>query len=156
MSKAKIIIPVILIAIMIIGIATGQTKFRLSDFFFTGDELYEDIYEAYENYEDIEIADEDKIATFDFDNFAFILHYFNDDFIEISYFEKENDMYRFSGEEVGIDEKHIGEFGGDEFSYNGDSIVFDIVSTDAEIPDGFVSEEIELKRNNAIFVYKLY
>lgn len=155
MSKIKIIIPVILIAIIIIGIATGRTKF--SDFFSTGDEFYEDIYEAYENSEDIKIEDKDKIATFDFENFAFILYYFYDDSIRISYFEKEDDMYRFSGEEVGIDNNYIcDEFGGYTFSYNGSSIEFDIVTSDAKIPEGYTSEVIKLKnKENALFVYKL-
>lgn len=157
MSKIKIIIPAILIAIIIIGIATGHIKF--SDFFSTGDELYEDIYEAYENSEDIKIDDKDKIATFDFDNFAFILYYFDDDSIRISYFEKEDDMYRFSGEEVGIEfsKYRRDEFGGYTFSYNGSSIEFDIVTSAAKIPDGYTSEVIKLKNNeNALFVYKLY
>ena len=156
MSKIKIIIPVILISIIIIGIATGQTKF--SDFFSTGDEFYEDIYKAYENSEDFKITDEDKIATFDFDNFAFILHYEGDDIIEISIFEKENNMYRFSGEEVGIEfsKYERNEFGGYTFSYNGSSIEFDIVTIDAEIPDGYTSEVIKLKNENAQFVYKLF
>lgn len=154
MSKIKIIIPAILIAIIIIGIATGRTKF--SDFFSTGDEFYEDIYEAYENLE-YKIDDEDKIATFDFENFAFILHYFDDDLIKLSYFEKENDLYRFSGKEVGIDYKEYirNEFGGYTFSYGGSSIEFDIVTSDAKIPDGYTSEVIELKKENALFVYKL-
>lgn len=155
MSKIKIIIPAILIVIIIIGIAIGQTK--LSDFFFTGDEFYEDIYEAYENSEDKKIDDKDKIATFDFDNFAFILHYESDDIIEISNFEKENNMYRFSGEEVGIEFSKYkrNEFGGYTFSYNGSSIEFDVVTSNAEIPDGYTSEVIKLKKENAQFVYKL-
>ena len=155
MSKIKIIIPVILIAVIIIGIVIGQTKF--SDFFFTGDEFYEDIYEAYENSEDFKITDEDKIATFDFDYFAFILHYEGDDVIKISNFEKENNMYRFSGEEVGIEfsKYERNEFGGYTFSYNGSSIEFDIVTSNAEIPDGYTSEVIKLKNEHAQFVYKL-
>ena len=155
MSKIKIIIPSILIAIIIIGIATGRTKF--SDFFSTGDEFYEDIYEAYENSEDIKIDDRDKIATFDFDNFAFILHYLNDDLIEVNYFEKEKNMYRCTGEGFDIDNSYIcDEFGGYTFSYNGSSIEFDIVTSDAIIPEGYTSEVIKLKNNeNAQFVYKL-
>lgn len=155
MSKIKIIVPAILIAIIIIGIATGRTK--LSDFFSTGDEFYEDIYEAYEISEDKKIDDKDKIATLDFDNFAFILHYEGDDIIEISNFEKENNLYRFSGEEVGIEfsKYERNEFGGYTFSYNGSSIEFDVVTSNAEIPDGYTSEVIKLKNENAQFVYKL-
>ena len=152
------IIPIILIAIMTIGVLTGQVKF--SDFFSTGDEFYEDVYEAYENSEDVKITDEDRIATFDFDNFAFVIHYFGDDLIRISCFEKEDDMYRFSGEEVGKeigkDEKNINGFGGHEFSHNGDSIEFDIVSNVEEVPDGYKSEEIKLHSKNALFAYKIY
>ena len=154
MKKIMILIAIILFAIPIIGVLTGQTKLRLSDFFFTGDELYEDIYEAYENYVGESIDDEDKIATFDFDNFAFIIHYYVDGFIQVDYFEKENDMYRYSGKGFGT-EYIDNEFGGHPYSYNGSSIELDIVSSDAKIPEGYTSEIIKLKNGNALFVYKV-
>lgn len=153
MNKIKIILPVSVIIIIVVMLAIGQ--FKITDLFSSGDEFYNNIYEAYENFEDVNIDDKDKIATFDFNNYAFIIHYFDNDMIKISFVVKEEDKYKYSGEGITIEEKYITkEFQGNEFSHNGDRIECDIVSNDADISDEYIAEEIKLNNKKAIFVYR--
>lgn len=154
MKKVRIIVPILVMIIIVVGFAAR--KLKITDLFSSGDEFYSDIYEAYESSENVNIDDSDKISTFDFENHAIIIYYFDDESIMISYMIKENDMYRYSGKRILIEEKYISkEFVGEKFSYKDDSITWDIVSSNAKIPDGYMSQDIELKDQTAKFVYKL-